>query len=348
MRWNPPSQWLLVIFLALPGIAQAQFNFTVLGNTVTITGYTGSGGTVTVPTNINGLPVTAIADYAFSNSFYLENIEIPGSIGSVGEAAFANCDSLTNVTIDPGVITNLGDFIFYHCDGLESVTLPNGIPRIGESAFDSTSLDNITIPSSVTYIGTNAFADTLLTNVAIPGNVIIIDSGAFDNCQLLTSLTMGNGVLNIGQAAFAFCNLGDFTIPASVTNIASYAFFNNPTTNVFFEGNAFPVSISPFYGDSCTIYYLPGTSGWSSGTFSGSSTVLWNPTVQTGDGNFGVKGNQFGFDITGTANIPIQIEATSDLANPVWTPLQSLTLTNGSYYFSEPQQAARFYRISSY
>jgi hypothetical protein len=250
----------------------------------------------------------------------------------------------------PG-ITNLGDYVFDDCYFLETVTVPNGITRIGTSAFNSTSLSSITIPNSVTYIGTNAFANTFLTNVAIPGSVTVIDSGAFDNCQFLTTLTLGNGVLDIGQAAFSFCDLGDFTIPASVTNLANFAFYQNPMTNVFFEGNVPGSStqpVNPFYGDSCTIYYLPETSGWSSGTFSGSSTVLWNPTIQTADGNFGVKGNQFGFDITGTAGIPIQIEATSDPANPFWTPLQTLTLTNGSYYFSEPQQAGRFYRISSY
>jgi hypothetical protein len=39
-----------------------------------------------------------------------------------------------------------------------------------------------------------------------------------------------------------------------------------------------------------------------------------------------------------------------NLANPAWTSLQSLTLTNASYYFSEPFQPSnpiRFYRITS-
>jgi hypothetical protein len=44
------------------------------------------------------------------------------------------------------------------------------------------------------------------------------------------------------------------------------------------------------------------------------------------------------------------VEACTNLATPVWTPLQTLTLTNGSFYFTEPFQtnsAARYYRISS-
>jgi len=86
-----------------------------------------------------------------------------------------------------------------------------------------------------------------------------------------------------------------------------------------------------------TIYYLPGTTGWSN-TFSGRPTVLWNPQIQAGGASFGVQSNRFGFNITGTSNIPMVVEACTNLASPVWTPLQSLTLTNGLVYFSEPLQ----------
>jgi hypothetical protein len=94
---------------------------------------------------------------------------------------------------------------------------------------------------------------------------------------------------------------------------------------------------------------LPGVTGWSN-TFAGLPAVLWNPFIQTGDGSFGVRTNYFGFDITGTANIPIVVEACVNLTNPVWTALQSLTLTNGLFYFREPAQTGmtgRYYRISS-
>jgi len=51
-----------------------------------------------------------------------------------------------------------------------------------------------------------------------------------------------------------------------------------------------------------------------------------------------------------TANIPIMVEACTDLTTSVWTPLQILTLTNGLFYFSEPVQtnsSGRYYRIRS-
>jgi len=54
--------------------------------------------------------------------------------------------------------------------------------------------------------------------------------------------------------------------------------------------------------------------------------------------------------ITGTTNIPIVVEACTNLASPVWTPLTNVNLTNGLFYFSDTQWTnypGRYYRISS-
>ena len=66
--------------------------------------------------------------------------------------------------------------------------------------------------------------------------------------------------------------------------------------------------------------------------------------------SFDVQSNQFGFNFTGPLNLAIVVEACTNLAGPVWTPLQSLTLTNGLFHFSDAQWTnyrGRFYRISS-
>jgi hypothetical protein len=62
----------------------------------------------------------------------------------------------------------------------------------------------------------------------------------------------------------------------------------------------------------------------------------------------GVRTNQFGFSITGTSNIVVVVEASTNLANPTWSPLRTNTLTGGSFYFSDPQwtnYSSRFYRL---
>ena len=62
----------------------------------------------------------------------------------------------------------------------------------------------------------------------------------------------------------------------------------------------------------------------------------------------GVRTNQFGFNIIGTSNIVVVVEASTNLANPTWSPLRTNTLTGGSAYFSDPQwtnYSSRFYRL---
>jgi hypothetical protein len=186
----------------------------------------------------------------------------------------------------------------------------------------------------------------------IPGSVTSIGNYAFDYCGKLTNVTIANGVTSIGSNAFYDCSaLASVTLPGSVTNYADFAFFDcTNLTKVYFQGNAPTVDSSVFWvAKNAIAYYLPGTTGW--GVFStttGLPVVLWNPLMQTGDGSFGVRNKKFGFNITGTNNFTVVVEACTNLGSPVWTPLQTLTLTNGSCYFSDPQWTnypCRFYGL---
>ncbi len=121
---------------------------------------------------------------------------------------------------------------------------------------------------------------------------------------------------------------------------------------VYFKGNA-PALSAPgdvfYYSSNVTVYYLPGTTGWGP-TYAGRPTMLWNPQVQTTDGSLVLRQNGFGFNIAGTAGIPIVVEASTNLEAGSWIPLQSCTLTNGLIYFSDPQwtnYSRRNYRIPS-
>ncbi len=59
----------LLLLSLLPGVAQAQLYYmyyTTNNGTITITGYTGPGGAVTVPPTVHGLPVTRLQGYSFA------------------------------------------------------------------------------------------------------------------------------------------------------------------------------------------------------------------------------------------------------------------------------------------
>ncbi len=68
--------------------------------------------------------------------------QIPGSVTSIGDAAFAFCESLASITIPAGV-TSIGYESFEGCNSLTSITIPDGVTSIGYSAFSH--CDKLTI-----------------------------------------------------------------------------------------------------------------------------------------------------------------------------------------------------------
>ena len=178
-----------------------------------------------------------------------------GELTTIGDQAFAECHSLTSVTIGDSV-TTIGEEAFFWCSSLTSVTIGNSVTTIGGGAFAScyslaefngkfaadggrclvkdntiiayaeASGTTYTIPNSVTTIGDQAFAEChSLTSVTIGDSVTTIGYGAFAGCLRLTSVTIPDSVTTIGDGAFRFCDsLTSVTIGDSVTTIGDYAF----------------------------------------------------------------------------------------------------------------------------
>ncbi len=124
----------LLLLVALPAMAQAQFNYTINGDTITITGYTGSGGDVVIPETIGGLPVTTIGDCALEGCTSLTDITMPDSVTSIIRFAFAGCSSLTSITIPDSVIS-IESSAFAFCRSLTSVYFGGDAPSLGEKVF---------------------------------------------------------------------------------------------------------------------------------------------------------------------------------------------------------------------
>jgi hypothetical protein len=97
---------------------------------------------------------------------------------------------------------------------------------------------------------------------------------------------------------------------------------------------------------------LPGTTGWGT-TFAAQPTALWtqpNPSILNDEPGFGVQSNRFGFTISWATNISVVVQACTNLVNPVWSPVGTNSLTNGTSYFSDAQWTnyrARYYRLSA-
>jgi hypothetical protein len=216
-------------------------------------------------------------------------------------------------------------------------------------------LTNVTIGNGVTSIEGQAFAFCGLTSVTIPNSVTSLGYRAFDHCRSLTSVTIGNGVTSIGYLAFWGCaSLTNVTIGNGLTSMEYQAFLDcTSLTGVYFAGNTPSLGVVAFNGDTnAVVYYLPGTTGW--GTWFGDRpTALWflpNPLILTIGPSFGVNTNRLGFVISWATNIRVVVEACTNLASRIWSPVGTNTLSGGSAYFSDPQWTnypARFYRLRS-
>ncbi len=232
------------------------------GDYIEITDCDESATKVEIPSEIDGVEVKSIGDYAFYYCTSLESVTINDGITSIGEFAFYYCSVLTSVKI-PDSVTSIGDSAFSYCFELTSVTIPESVTSIGyfvarechaltainvdegnkyyKSAdgvlFDK-DMKNLLqypeakkekiyiIPDSVTDIGDSAFSScSSLTSVTIPDSVKSIGNGAFAYCSALTSARIPDSVTEIGNGAFACCSaLTSAKIPDGVTNIGASTF----------------------------------------------------------------------------------------------------------------------------
>lgn len=74
------------------------------------------------------------------------------------------------------------------------------------------------------------------------------------------------------------------------------------------------------------------------------------PLIITTNGSVGVSNGLFGFSLSGASGQTVVTEASTNLANPVWLPLQTNLLDGTPAYFSDPQwmnYSRRYYRIRS-
>lgn len=320
-------------------------------NTITITGYTGAGGAEVIPSNIMGRTVTVIGNSAFESCGNLTGISIPASVVRIEDFAFICC-GLTNVVI-PDSVTNMGNIVFGGCGALIDVVIGSGVTHIGNSAFEACgSLASIAIPAGVASIGSSAFSFCSgMTNITFDDGVIDIADLAFLNCSQLASIMIPESVTNIGNWAFGSCgSLTSVVIGSGVARIGNYAL--NDCTNlsgVYFRGNAPAVGAAVFSNVPATVFHLPGTPGWPTvpGLWAGRPTALWLPGA-TADGNSCIQDGQFRFSIGWASGRTVVVDVCTNLADPVWIPLQTITLPSDRCFFSDPDWASvpdRFYRL---
>ncbi len=135
----------------------------------------------TIPSTVNKVPVTAIAENAFYFSEKLSEVTIPASVSAIGDNAFSWCTDLRAIKVDSanknftdvdGVLFSKSkDTIIVYPAGKEGKTyeIADSVKKIASFAFYmSRYIESVKVPKSVAYIGQEAFCTCpKLTSVTI-------------------------------------------------------------------------------------------------------------------------------------------------------------------------------------
>ena len=182
-----------------PKNATVVFTLSEDETSYTVTGAESDGTVVDIPAVYNGWPVTAVGDGAFENSD-IASVDLPDSILSIGEKAFAGTDSLRDVVI-PSSVVAWGKEAFAG-SAVERVTVNGTV--VGASAFDGCeNLISVSFTDKLKKIDEYAFyACTALKNVDIPQSGVTVYRGAFGYTTSLEAVEVPAGTKWNGSFAF--------------------------------------------------------------------------------------------------------------------------------------------------
>ena len=172
-------------------------------------------GHLDIPETLGGLPVKAITNQAFFGCLDLTSVTIPSGIHSLYGSAFA-FSGLTTVTI-PKTVMNIGDAAFEECYSLTEIIVEEGNPNY-------ISVDGVLFTKDLTKVMQYPCAKKD-SYYSVPQGVKTIDEWSFAVNPYLKKVVLSDTVTTIEEFAFHVCeNLTDVTVPASVKQIDRGAF----------------------------------------------------------------------------------------------------------------------------
>ena len=195
-----------------------------------------------------------IPENAFSGLAYIQSVEIPETIESIGANAFVGCWNLyelyvpkTVTSIGENAIDSLAKIITYAGSAAEEYANANGNDlTVLEEVFSGTCGDEANwellvndettntytlkicgsgemFDYSVSNIAPWEFVKEKITKIIISEGITGIGHNAFYNFTNLTSVELAEGIERIGGSAFKGCSsLRKITIPSTVSSIGDY------------------------------------------------------------------------------------------------------------------------------
>ncbi len=243
-------------------LTSGDFQYTVANNEVEIVKYINNEDTVSIPSTIDGYPVTSIGGYAFFCDL-LSSVKIPSSVTNIGNGAFSDCYNLEYIDI-PNTITSIGSFAFNGTKYDTENRAADGILYLENYLVSAdcytTTYTNYTVKSGTKVIAGYTFGSIeSLEKITIPDSVVYIGNEAFTGCLNLSDVTIGEGVQTIGDRAFAYCtSLDSITLPDSVVNLGEEAFRGCESLScIDFSANLKSIEWCTFQSTALTAVILP-------------------------------------------------------------------------------------------
>lgn len=276
-------------------------------------------GTLTLPSTLK-----TIGASAFSYTDFSGELLIPDGVTSIGANAFKECDGFGGTLSLPDSVKTVGEWAFYLCKGFTGlklpagltkiekrsfahmyglkteVVIPEGVTEIGEGAFSCSHMPSVRFPSTLKKIGKQAFYLTFgLTNystITFPNGLEVIEDEAFDSCYFKNAVVLPASIKSIGKKVF-----DGYQYSGKRNDIPIGVYFLGAAPQLVGTGNA-----NCSFPSDWTLFYLPGTSGWTGDTYAGYKIALWDGETRWDNPHT----RRFGRDINGN-----QIE-TSWSVNP--------------------------------
>ncbi len=173
---------------------------------VIITNCYQSAETCRIPEEIDGAPVTEIADSAFSECYFLTKLTLPESITKIGRQAFSACTALESIYL-PAEIEYMGAGVFDGCTALKAVDIPAGLTELPEASFyECSALERVSLPEGIEVIEPESFYKcSSLSGITLPESVTSIGDYAFQGCSSIKSIALPAETVNLGKYIFQDC-----------------------------------------------------------------------------------------------------------------------------------------------
>lgn len=177
--------------------AYGNYVYYVENNEVTIFYYTGKETSITIPSEIEGMPVKKLNESSFDpdgswlinteehiynkSLQYVEKVYIPDSVEYIGANAFSCCYELKEIRFSEN-LKEIGEYAFYACKSLSSINVASKkLEKVEEGFIAYTPITDVVFyggEGKELTIGTNAFRYSKVKNVTIQSDFVRLEKNS--------------------------------------------------------------------------------------------------------------------------------------------------------------------------